>query len=98
MGASCAIICSVEGEAASLVVRAGAGLCIQPENSDQLVDAIRRLRNSPEVVARFGVNGRRFVTTHYLRSTLAERYLDALSKVVGGPHLAEHTVPLITDH
>lgn len=98
MGASCAIVCSVEGEAASLVERAEAGLCIQPENVDQLVDAIRRLRSAPEVVARFGVNGRRFVTTHYLRSTLAERYLEALSKVVGGPQLAEHTVPLITDH
>lgn len=98
MGASCAIICSVEGEAASLVEHAEAGLCIQPENVDQLVDAIRRLRSAPEVVARFGVNGRRFVTMHYLRSTLAETYLEALSKVVGGAQLAEHTVPLITDH
>ena len=98
MGAGCAIVCSVEGEAASLVERAEAGLCIQPENIEQLVDAIRRLRSAPELVARFGANGRRFVTAHYLRSTLAERYLEALSKVVGGPLLAEHTVPLITDH
>ena len=98
MGAGCAIVCSVEGEAASLVERAEAGLCVQPENIEQLVDAIRRLRSAPELVARFGANGRRFVTAHYLRSTLAERYLEALSKVVGGPLLAEHTVPLITDH
>ena len=98
MGAGCAIVCSVEGEAASLVERAEAGLCIQPEHIEQLVDAIRRLRSAPELVARFGANGRRFVTAHYLRSTLAERYLEALSKVVGGPLLAEHTVPLITDH
>ena len=98
MGAGCAIVCSVEGEAASLIERAEAGLCIQPENIEQLVDAIRRLRSAPELVARFGANGRRFVTAHYLRSTLAERYLEALSKVVGGPLLAEHTVPLITDH
>ena len=98
MGASCAIICSVEGEAASLVDRAQAGLCIQPESANQLVDAIRRLRSTPDLVARFGANGRRFVTTHHMRSTLAERYLEALSKVVGGPQLAEHPVPLITDH
>src|SRR4029079_9180952 len=98
MGAGCAIVCSVEGEAASLIERAEAGLCIQPENIEQLVDAIRRLRSAPELVARFGANGRRFVTAHYLRSTLAERYLEALSKVAGGPLLAEHTVPLITNH
>lgn len=78
MGAGCPVICSVEGEAARLVERAEAGLPIEPENFEALIEAIKRLRSDAELRARMGANGQRFVTTHYLRSRLAEEYLDAL--------------------
>jgi glycosyltransferase involved in cell wall biosynthesis len=78
MGAGCPVICSVEGEAARLVERAEAGLPIESENVEALIEAIKRLRSDAELRARMGENGQRFVTTHYLRSTLAEKYLDAL--------------------
>ncbi len=83
MGSGCAIICSVEGEAAALVERAGAGLCIEPENASELVSSIRELRDHPELSGQYGSNGHRFVIEHYLRSALAKRYLEELSLVTG---------------
>ncbi len=83
MGAGCPIICSVEGEAAQLVERAQAGLCIEPENIEALVAAIHQLRTGAELRRSLGANGASFVTRHYLRSHLAEKYLEALESVVG---------------
>jgi glycosyltransferase involved in cell wall biosynthesis len=81
MGAGCPIICSVEGEAAELVTRAQAGLCIEPEDSEALVDAISRLRADPALRRRMGQNGQRFAKAHYLRSILADNYLNSLSSI-----------------
>jgi len=82
MGVGCPVICSVEGEAAALVTSAESGLCIEPENVDALVEAVTRLRGDWELRARMSGNGRSFVRTRYLRSTLAEKYLNALETVV----------------
>jgi glycosyltransferase involved in cell wall biosynthesis len=96
MGSGSPIICSVEGEAAALVERAGAGVCIEPENAEALVTAIRRLRAEPELRAAFSRSGARFVRTHYLRSVLAEKYRAALQQVISGQQsLADH--PLIEE-
>lgn len=83
MGTGCPIVCGVEGEAARLVANAEAGLCIEPENSDALAAAIKRLRAEPELRRQMGESGQRFVRTHYLRSTLAERYLDVIEPIIG---------------
>ena len=77
------MICSVDGESAQLVELAGAGLCIEPENKDALVTAIRHLQNDTALRQQLGMNGRSFVKTHYLRSALAEKYIDAFIPVVG---------------
>lgn len=82
MGAGCPIICSVEGEAANLVRRARAGLCIEAENRDSLVAAILSVRAEPELRRQLGLNGRRFAETHCLRSALAEDYLHTLSSIL----------------
>jgi glycosyltransferase involved in cell wall biosynthesis len=82
MGAGCPIICSVEGEAAELVTSAEAGLCIEPENSEALTDAISRLRADSALRHRMRLNGQGFVKTHYLRSTLAEDFLNSLSSTL----------------
>ncbi len=82
MGAGCPLICSVEGEAARLVERAHAGLCIEPENAEALIEAIGILQHDDALRRQFGMNGRLFVKTHYLRSTLAEKYLEAIAPVV----------------
>lgn len=84
MGAGCPVICGVEGEAAALVTTAEAGLCVEPENVGALVEAITRLRGDRELRARMSENGRAFVTARYLRSTLAEKYLNALETALAG--------------
>jgi len=84
MGVGCPLICSVEGEAARLVKQAEAGLCIEPENVSALVDAIKRLRAEPQLARQLAANGQQFVKTHYLRSSLAGVYLEALAAVAGG--------------
>ncbi len=84
MGTGCPIICSVEGEAAELLKRAAAGLCIEPENPEALVTAIRQLRADPNLAHQSSANGERFVKRHYLRSVLAEKYAEALKEVVSG--------------
>jgi glycosyltransferase involved in cell wall biosynthesis len=99
MGVGCPLICSVEGEAAALVQRAAAGLCIEPENAEALVAAIQRLRAEPEFARQLGVNGERFVKTYYLRSVLAEAYLDALATVVNGQwSVVGGQLPVATNH
>lgn len=98
MGTGCPVICSVEGEAARLVANADAGLCIEPESSDALVAAINQLRAEPDLRKRLSESGQQFVKTHYLRSALAEKYLDAISAVVGGQWSVVSTKLPTTDH
>ncbi|HKQ79090.1 MAG TPA: glycosyltransferase family 4 protein [Blastocatellia bacterium] len=78
MGSGCPVICSVEGEAADLVRSSLAGLCIEPENVDALVEAVIHLRGDRGLRAEMSGNGRSFVKTRYMRSDLAEKYLNAL--------------------
>jgi glycosyltransferase involved in cell wall biosynthesis len=105
MGNGCPIICSVEGEAAALVERAQAGLCIEPENVDALLAAIQRLHADAQLRQQLGTNGKHFVTTHYLRSMLADSFLKALAEVGRGqrtpvserPKTAEQQQPTISN-
>ncbi len=81
MGAGCPVICSVEGEAAQLVTRSEAGICIEPESVEALIEAITLLKSKPGLRKQMNLNGQRFVKAHYLRSRLAEKYLSALGKI-----------------
>ena len=76
------IILGVEGEARVLVERAAAGICIQPENAQELAAAIRALAADPVRCRQFGESGRRFVQREFLRAKLAERYVELLVRLV----------------
>ncbi|MFW6061441.1 MAG: glycosyltransferase family 4 protein [Planctomycetota bacterium] len=78
------IILGVEGHAAEIVQRAGAGLCIEPENDEQLLDAIDTLRSRPELAADLGRSGHDYVTTHFDRDRLAADYLEMIQGVAAG--------------
>ena len=96
MGNGCPLICSVAGEAAQLVERAGGGLCIEPENVFELVAAIKCLRDDAVLRQQLSERGRAFVLTHYLRETLAARYVAALRARFAPPpdEVDEHVLPL----
>ncbi len=75
------IINGVSGFAEDFVKKAGAGICIEPENVQQLVEAVLYLKNNPEEAARMGESGRNYVFTRYNRDKLAGDYLKILERV-----------------
>lgn len=74
------IIISVSGEARRLVEQAKAGVSIEPENVDQLEDAIRDLYSSRETREQLGYNGARFVKEEFDRLNVASRYIRHLRR------------------
>ena len=76
------VILGVEGEAAKLVEASGGGICIEPDNEVELVQAVMRLKDDPELVARLGQAGHDYIAKHYDRHKLALEYLDHLHEIV----------------
>ena len=72
------VILGVEGYAAELVQRAGAGICIEPENDAQLVDALIRLADDRGFAETLGRSGHDYFVAHFDRSVLALQYLDLI--------------------
>ena len=79
------IIIGVPGEAGDLVERAGAGVAMEPENAGQLVEAVERLADDPALCERLGRAGYSYGIRHHDRDSLAEDYLQVISRV-GGVH------------
>ena len=73
------IILGVDGEARRLVEQEQAGVCIEPENPQQLADAILRLKSDRGLCHRLGRNGRRALQERFDRKVLAERMLKIVS-------------------
>lgn len=69
------VIGSVRGEAARILTEAGA-VVVPPENPDLLAAAIRTLATSPRMRAEMSRAGRSYVTAHFSRAQLAQRYRD----------------------
>jgi glycosyltransferase involved in cell wall biosynthesis len=75
------IILGVAGEASDLVERAGAGVAIEPENAEQLVEVVERLAGDPALCERLGRAGHRYGVEHHDRDALANDYLEIISRV-----------------
>jgi len=82
VGCSRPVILGVEGEARAAVQSAGAGLCVRPEDPEDLAEAILTLYRDPALADELGRNGRRFVRRHYCRDRLAGNYFQVLQQVV----------------
>ena len=74
------IVLGVAGHAAALVTRAGAGLCIEPENEKELVAAVEQLADDPDLCRKFAVAGRDHIRKFYDRDVLARNYLAILQR------------------
>ena len=91
------IILGVQGHAAKLVRDANAGICIEPENAEELVDAICSLASAPDTCLRFGQSGHDYVVQHYDRAVLADQYVDLLESLTNQPRpeaLADPLLPI----
>jgi glycosyltransferase involved in cell wall biosynthesis len=73
------IILGVAGESAELIQESGAGIVVEPENVEQLCDAIVRLVDSSELRRELGERGRQYVKTHFDRTVLADRFAQLIS-------------------
>jgi glycosyltransferase involved in cell wall biosynthesis len=84
---SCArpVILGVGGQARAILEEAHAGLVIEPENSDALVNAIRSLLANPEVAGKLGRNGREYIVRKFSRRETAENYIRILEKLLNLP-------------
>ena len=80
---SCArpVILAVDGQARKIVQEAQAGLCIQPENAVELVQAVTRLAADHALRKSLGNNGRRCILKHFSRQQTAIAYLDVCRKM-----------------
>ena len=75
------VVIGVRGESQKIVEDGDVGLAIPPEDPEALVEAVVRLKSSPELYARLSTNGPAYVRQHYDRKTLARRYWDVLAEV-----------------
>ncbi len=78
-----AVVGSVRGEPAAILRAAGA-VVVDPEDPDALAGAIRALAADPERRAAMGCQARSYVTEHFDRRRLAERYRAILQRTVDG--------------
>jgi glycosyltransferase involved in cell wall biosynthesis len=76
------VILGVEGFAADFIRKSGGGLCIEPENEDQLLLAAERLQTDPALAQSLGRAGCDFVLKHFDRDVLAKDYLKVIEQVI----------------
>ncbi|HUE13725.1 MAG TPA: glycosyltransferase family 4 protein [Planctomycetaceae bacterium] len=96
MAMSVPIIMGVRGQAREIVLAAGGGLPMTPEDEDSLIAGIDAIETNREAYCR----GRRYVAEHFDRNFLARRMLDELTALAGRSAeihpaiLSESTLPV----
>ena len=72
------VILGVDGQARRVLEQARAGIFVEPENADALVNAVALLHAQPDLRASLGQNGRRFVLQNLSRQRTARAYIEVL--------------------
>lgn len=78
------VILGVRGFAADFVREVPCGLCIEPENAEQLADSVLRLSLDGSLCERLGQAGYERVASQFDRDELARQYLDVIEGVATG--------------
>jgi len=76
------IVLGVEGESKEIIDVSGAGISIEPENVEQLIQAISFLKSNPEVRQKMGQKGIEHVHNHYDRAKLARDYVRIMKNIL----------------
>jgi glycosyltransferase involved in cell wall biosynthesis len=82
MAAARPVILGVEGEAKEILLEAGGGIAVPPDDPEALANAILRLRQCPELARALGANGRCAVREKYSCRQQARAYLELLARLV----------------
>lgn len=76
------VLLGVEGEARRLFIEEGkAGLFFEPENADHLTEAIRQLKQNPEMASVLGQNGREYVHRMFDRAKIHESFVNKVRSI-----------------
>ena len=59
---------------------ADAGICIEPENAEQLAEAVQSLADNPRLCRSLGRAGYEYARKHHDFDTLANEYLDRIAQ------------------
>jgi len=70
LSAEVPIIMAVKGEAERLINNAQAGIVVEPENPQEIAEAVIKLYNDKELRNTLGKNGRKYVKEHYDRNII----------------------------
>ncbi len=76
------IIMGVRGESADIVRDAGAGIEMEPGNTDSLLSCLSQLSRDKDLYKSLTTKGRRFVLERYSRDTFAADYLRLFASLV----------------
>jgi len=76
------VIVGVDGQARGIIEEAKAGIYIEPENVNQLVDAVSRLFADSSLRVSLGQGGRQHILQHYSRAQTATTYVRLLEKLL----------------
>ncbi|MDB4757105.1 glycosyltransferase family 4 protein [Mariniblastus sp.] len=77
------IVMGVKGESAEIVRRANAGIFMEPDSEDDLVDSLLKLKTDNRLLNELSSNGREFVSREYSRDVKANAMLDVLLETAG---------------
>ena len=66
---------------------AEAGICIEPENEAELLEAVTKLAQDPALARRLGASGLERIAKKYDYDALAPAYLAALERLLAGGKL-----------
>ena len=75
------IVASLEGEAADVLNDSKAALVVQPDNPEEIKQAIIKLKEDNALYEQFKKNGPSCVGQNYSRKKLAEQYLEIISNI-----------------
>src|SRR5713101_7869684 len=87
MGAEVPVVGALEGEAQRIIAKANCGICVEPENTAAIVEAITTLYRDPDLRRRLGNNGRGYVSKNYNRREIAARFECFLADILSVPSL-----------
>ena len=85
MAAGRPVLASAEtdSETALLLNESSAGVCVEPESAEALIEAITSLYDNPAYVSDMGDNGRKWIENYYSRSVVIDAYDNMLREVSG---------------
>jgi len=75
------VILGVRGEARDIVMEAGAGVEMEPDSAESLIQAVETLADNPHFTSRQGQAARDYVVEHFNRDELAARFLRLLQRL-----------------